>query len=122
MAALLYRLYYTLLPGMHHGKRVADHRTQAVVAAHSVDGLSWTDRRIVLERRRDVSTEDIGVVGLQRLENQDPVSRASIRPWDEVQDLLAGRGGQSRRPHLGIAASRPATSPWPPAAGRGKAA
>ncbi len=25
-------------------------------------GITWTDRQIVLERRRDVTTEDIGVV------------------------------------------------------------
>ncbi len=31
------------------------------VAAHSYDGIKWSDRRIVLERRRDVTTEDIGV-------------------------------------------------------------
>ena len=61
---VLYRLHYTLLPGVHSSEAdVIEHKL--CVAAHSFDGLHWTERRIVLERRRDVPTEYIGIVGLQ---------------------------------------------------------
>lgn len=64
-----YRLYYTLLPGLKDPNwkangtwHVIEHKV--CVVAHSVDGISWTDRRVVLDRRRDVTSEDIGVIGL----------------------------------------------------------
>ena len=65
----LHRLYYTLLPGLKDPNYLANGTWHVIehkvcVAAHSYDGLEWSDRRIVLERRRDVTTEDIGVVGL----------------------------------------------------------
>ncbi len=60
----LYRLHYTLLPGLRSKEwHVIEHKVGVV--AHSFDGVKWTDRRIVLERRRDVTTEDIGIVGMQ---------------------------------------------------------
>ena len=64
-----YRIYYTLLPGLKDPNwkvngtwHVTEHKV--CVAAQSVDGISWTDRRVVFDRRRDVTSEDIGVVGL----------------------------------------------------------
>ena len=64
-----YRLYYTLLPGLKDPNwkangtwHVIEHKVCA--AAHSVDGILWTDRQVVFDRRRDVTSEDIGVVGL----------------------------------------------------------
>jgi predicted GH43/DUF377 family glycosyl hydrolase len=61
---VLYRLYYTLLPGLKSKEwHVIEHKVGVV--AHSFDGVNWTDRRIVLERRRSVNTEDIGIVGMQ---------------------------------------------------------
>ena len=65
----LYRMYYTLLPGRKDPNwqangtwHVIEHKV--CVAADSYDGIEWRERRVVLDRRRDVLTEDIGVVGL----------------------------------------------------------
>ena len=65
----LHRLYYTLLPGLKDPNYLANGTWHVIehkvcVAAHSYDGIKWSDRQIVLERRRDVTTEGIGVVGL----------------------------------------------------------
>jgi hypothetical protein len=65
----LHRLYYTLLPGLKDPNYLANGTWHVIehkvcVAAHSHDGIEWSDRLIVIERRRDVTTEDIGVVGL----------------------------------------------------------
>lgn len=61
---VLYRMHYTLLPGLKSEEwRIIEHKVGVV--AHSFDGVKWTDRRVVLERRRDVKTEDIGIVGMQ---------------------------------------------------------
>ena len=61
---ILYRLYYTLLPGFLSDEPNTIKEKVAGVA-HSFDGVNWTDRRTVLKRRRDVDTEDIGIVGMQ---------------------------------------------------------
>ena len=65
----LHRVYYTLLPGLKDPNYLANGTWHVIehkicVAAHSYEGIEWSDRRIVLDRRRDVTTEDIGVVGL----------------------------------------------------------
>ncbi len=65
----LHRMYYTLLPGLKDPDYLANGTWHVIehkvcVAADSYDGIEWSDRRIVLDRRRDVTTEDIGVVGL----------------------------------------------------------
>lgn len=64
-----YRMYYTLLPGLkdpdwqkNGNWHVVEHKV--CVAAESDDGIHWTDRKVVFDRRRDNATEDIGVVGL----------------------------------------------------------
>jgi predicted GH43/DUF377 family glycosyl hydrolase len=61
---VLYRLYYTLLPGFLSDEPSSIKEKVAGVA-HSFDGVNWTDRRTVLKRRRNVDTEDIGIVGMQ---------------------------------------------------------
>lgn len=66
---MLYRMHYTLLPGLKDPNYLANGTWHVIehkvcAAAHSYDGIKWSDRQIVLERRRDVPTEDIGVVGL----------------------------------------------------------
>ena len=66
---MLYRMYYTLLPGLKDPNYLANGTWHVIehkvcVAAHSLDGIEWRDRRVVLERRRNVPTEDIGVEGL----------------------------------------------------------
>ena len=65
----LYRMYYTVLPGLKDPNwqangtwHVIEHKVCA--AAHSEDGIVWKNRQVVIERRRDVVTEDIGVIGL----------------------------------------------------------
>ena len=65
----IYRMYYTLLPGLADPNWKANDTWHVIehkvcIAAHSVDGIDWRDRRLVLDRRRNVATEDIGVVGL----------------------------------------------------------
>lgn len=67
---VLYRMYYTVLPGrkdpdwQKNGTwNVIEHKV--IAAAHSTDGICWTDRQRVLERRMDVTTENVGVVGMQ---------------------------------------------------------
>lgn len=60
---ILYRMYHTLPPGLE-GKEWSVIEDKYAVVAHSYDGLRWTDKQIVLARRRDVPYEDIGVVGL----------------------------------------------------------
>ena len=65
----LHRLYYTLLPGLKDPNYQANGTWHVIehkvcVAAHSYNGIEWRNRRIVLERRREVTTEDIAVVGL----------------------------------------------------------
>ena len=64
-----YRMYYTLLPGLRDPDwekngtwHIIEHKLCA--AAESDDGISWTDRKIVMDRRRNVPSEDIAVVGL----------------------------------------------------------
>lgn len=64
-----FRMYYTLLPGKEDPDwkkngtwHVIEHKL--IASAESVDGIHWTDRRVVMERRRDVASEDIAVVGM----------------------------------------------------------
>lgn len=61
---MLYRMYYTLLPGFLSDDQNSIKQKVGGVA-HSFDGVKWFDRRTVLKRRRDVETENIGIVGMQ---------------------------------------------------------
>ena len=74
--SLHYRMYYTILPGHKDPNwqangtwHVIEHKV--IAAAHSTDGIEWTDRQLVLDRRRDVPSEDIGVVGLNAWRTKD---------------------------------------------------
>ena len=65
----MHRLYFTLLPGLKDPDYLANGTWHVIehkvcVAAHSYDGIEWSERQIVIERRRDVPTEDTGGVGL----------------------------------------------------------
>ncbi|MFN8705951.1 MAG: hypothetical protein ACK526_14055 [Planctomyces sp.] len=64
-----FRMYYTLLPGKEDPDwkkngtwHVIEHKL--IASAESVDGIQWTDRRVVMERRRDIAEENIAVVGM----------------------------------------------------------
>lgn len=58
-----YRLYYTLATGTPSKELTVDQAKQSVVA-HSDDGLTWTDRRVVLRPRPEVDYENAGVIAL----------------------------------------------------------
>jgi predicted GH43/DUF377 family glycosyl hydrolase len=57
-----YRLYYTLTVGTPNKDRTIDQEKHSAVA-HSVDGIHWTDHRVVLGPRRGVTTDDIAAAG-----------------------------------------------------------
>jgi predicted GH43/DUF377 family glycosyl hydrolase len=58
--SLRYRMYYTLAVGTPNPDVRIDQEKHCAVC-HSVDGVHWTDHRIVMSPRRDVSYEDIAV-------------------------------------------------------------
>jgi hypothetical protein len=58
-----YRMYYTLATGRPSKKLAEDQAKQSVVA-HSDDGLTWTDRRVLLRPRPEVDYENAGVIAL----------------------------------------------------------
>ena len=69
---------------------VIEHKVCA--AAHSDNGIEWGDRRIVLDRRRDVTTDDIGVVGLNGWSTKTRVLRDLDYVRYEVWNVRS-RGG-----------------------------
>ena len=81
---ILYRMYHTLPPGLEDQEWHVIEDKHAVVA-HSYDGLRWTDKKIVLSRRRDVAYEDIGIVGLN-------VWRTPTGEWHGVYTGLGTKG------------------------------
>lgn len=58
-----YRMYYTLATGTPSKMLTVDQAKQSV-AAESTDGLTWTDRRVMLRPRPDVNYENAGVIAL----------------------------------------------------------
>jgi predicted GH43/DUF377 family glycosyl hydrolase len=58
-----YRMYYTLAVGTPSPDRIVDQHKVSVVA-HSHDGIHWFDKRIVLERRPEVTYENAAVIAL----------------------------------------------------------
>jgi len=58
-----YRMHYTLATGKPSKKLAEDQAKQAVIA-HSDDGLTWTDKRVLLRPRPDVPYENAGVIAL----------------------------------------------------------
>ncbi len=55
-----YRMYYTLAVGKKDPDVRIDQEKHCAVC-HSIDGIHWTDHRLVLRPRRDVTCEDIAV-------------------------------------------------------------
>ena len=58
--SLRYRMYYTLAVGTKNKDVKVDQEKHCAVC-HSADGIRWTDHRLILSPRRDVSNEDIAV-------------------------------------------------------------
>lgn len=58
-----YRMYYTLATGRPSKKLPEDQAKQSVIA-HSEDGITWTDRRVLLRPRPEVDYENAGVIAL----------------------------------------------------------
>ena len=55
-----YRMYYTLVVGKKNADVRIDQEKHCAVC-HSTDGVHWTDHRLIMSPRRDVSSEDIAV-------------------------------------------------------------
>lgn len=60
---VLYRMHYTIANGTP-SKDLLVHQEKHSVIAHSYDGITWTDRRVVLSPRRDVAYENAATVAL----------------------------------------------------------
>lgn len=59
-ATVIYRMYYTLAVGSKSPDVHIDQEKHCAVC-HSIDGIHWTDHRLILSPRRDVANEDIAV-------------------------------------------------------------
>jgi predicted GH43/DUF377 family glycosyl hydrolase len=59
----LYRMYYTLATGSSSKDLFVDQAKQAVIA-HSYDGITWTDRRVLLRPRLEADYENVAVIAL----------------------------------------------------------
>lgn len=57
---LRYRLYYTLAVGRRNADVRIDQEKHCAVC-HSTDGIVWSDHRLIMSPRRDVTCEDIAV-------------------------------------------------------------
>ena len=55
-----YRMYYTLAVGTKNTDARIDQEKHCAVC-HSTDGITWTDHRLILSPRRNVTSEDIAV-------------------------------------------------------------
>jgi hypothetical protein len=58
--SIRYRMYYTLAVGVPSDDVRVDQEKHCAVC-HSVDGVRWTDHRIIMSPRADVSNEDVAV-------------------------------------------------------------
>ena len=58
-----YRMHYTLATGTPSKDLTIDQAKQSVIA-HSTDGLTWTDRRVVLRPRREAEYENAATIAL----------------------------------------------------------
>lgn len=59
----LYRMYYTLATGTPSKDLLVDQAKQSVIA-HSYDGITWNDRRVVLRPRREAKYENAATIAL----------------------------------------------------------
>ena len=60
---VLYRMHYTLPTGRTSKKLLVDQAKQSVIA-HSYDGLTWFDKRVVLRPRLDADYENAATIAL----------------------------------------------------------
>jgi hypothetical protein len=56
-----YRLYYTLATGTPDQDDIRVDQEKHCAVCHSVDGFRWTDHRVILSPRSDVTSEDAAV-------------------------------------------------------------
>jgi hypothetical protein len=61
---ILYRMHYTLATGRPDRDLRIDQAKQSVIA-HSWDGITWFDKRVVLQPRREAAYEDCATIGLK---------------------------------------------------------
>jgi hypothetical protein len=62
-----YRMYYTLStgrPSSGGGPDLFTEQAKQSVCAHSRDGVTWSDKRVMLTPRRECDYENVGVIGL----------------------------------------------------------
>lgn len=59
----IYRMYYTLATGKP-SKKLSEDQAKQSVSADSTDGLTWTNRRVLLRPRPEVDYENAGVIAL----------------------------------------------------------
>ena len=59
----LYRMHYTLATGTPSKDLRVDQAKQSVIA-HSYDGITWTDRRVVMRPRVEANYEDAATIAL----------------------------------------------------------
>lgn len=60
---ILYRMYYTLATGKTSPDLLINQAKQSVIA-HSYDGITWFDRKVVLRPRLDAKYENAATIGL----------------------------------------------------------
>jgi len=60
--SIFYRMYYTLAVGTLNSDPKIDQKKLCAVC-HSIDGIHWSNHRIIMNPREDVSNEDIAVAG-----------------------------------------------------------
>lgn len=60
---ILYRMYYTLATGKP-GKTLQINQAKQSVVAHSYDGLTWFDKRVVLRPRAEAAYENAATIAL----------------------------------------------------------
>jgi predicted GH43/DUF377 family glycosyl hydrolase len=61
--SVVYRMHYTLATGSTSPELRIDQAKQSVVA-HSRDGITWTERRVVLRPRDDADYENVATIAL----------------------------------------------------------
>ena len=66
-----YRLYYTLATGTPDPDDIRIDQEKHRAVCHSTDGLRWTDHRVILSPRADVSSEDAAVAAPWVWKEQD---------------------------------------------------
>lgn len=61
--SILYRMYYTLATGRPNSDLRIDQAKQSVIA-HSKDGITWTDKRVVLRPREEALYENAATIAI----------------------------------------------------------